>query len=134
MTEWLKIGRRQQIVDTKGAFLCRLAEQPAEEVDVLEDRKRRIEVLAKALRQVGDARSHAVAERRVIDVAAKDSGGALLQFAHARGNGEQGGLADTVWPDHADHAAGWNVERHIVERHGLSVSVRDVPDAHAWSI
>ncbi len=50
-------GALEQCGDPALALGAVLAEQAAEEVDILEDRKRRIEVLAQALRHVGDARA-----------------------------------------------------------------------------
>ena len=47
----------EQLGDAALALAAVVAEQAAEEVDVLEHRQRRVEVLAQALRHVGDARA-----------------------------------------------------------------------------
>ena len=46
-----------------------------------------------------------------------------LNLAHPGDEGEQGGLADAVGPDHPHHAVGGNIEGQVVERERLSVAV-----------
>ena len=98
------------------ALVAGCAEQPAEEVDVLEDGERRVEVLAQPLRQVGDARADGVAVRGVGDVAAEHLDRARLDLAYAGDQAEQRRLADAVRADQADHASGRDVEVDVVER------------------
>src|SRR5690606_20569744 len=69
--ERVEAGRGKQLADAALAFLAGMAEETSEEVDVLENRKRRIEVPAKALRHVGDARTDLAALARVTHVRAK---------------------------------------------------------------
>ena len=70
----------QQIGDAALALGAALAEQPAEEVGVLEDRQGGVEVLAEALRHVGDPRAGGPAEARVGHVAAEHLDLPLLDF------------------------------------------------------
>ena len=53
--ERIERGGGQKLGDPGAALGSRLPEQPAEEVDILENAKRRIEIAAEALRHVGDA-------------------------------------------------------------------------------
>src|SRR6476620_1805487 len=46
-----------------------------------------------------------------------------LNLAHPRDQGEQGGLADAIGPDHPHHAVGRNIEGQVIERERLSVAV-----------
>ena len=59
-------GAREKLVDPPGALLPRLAEQPAEEVHVLDNRERRVEIPAQALGHVGDPRGCPGPDARVI--------------------------------------------------------------------
>ena len=61
----------QQLGDAALGLGTAEAEQPGEEVGVLEDRQRRVEVLAQALRHVGDAGAGVPAEAGVGHVAAE---------------------------------------------------------------
>jgi len=58
-----------------------LAEQPAEELEVLEHRQRRVEVLAQPLRHVGDTRADRAAVAGIAHVAVEHLHLALLQLA-----------------------------------------------------
>ena len=98
-----------------------LAEQPGEEVGVLEDRQRRVEVLAQALRHVGDARAGRPAKARVGHVAAEHLDLPLLDAAGAGDQRQQAGLAHAVRADQPDHAAGRQIEGDRIERVGLAV-------------
>ena len=83
-----------------------LAEQAAEELDVLADAEIGIEVLAEALRHVGDARADggAVRRHRRCRRRARDAPG--LDLPGAGDEAEQRRLADAVGTDQPDHAAG----------------------------
>ena len=100
----------QQLGDAALGLGPALAEQPGEEVGVLEDRQRRVEVLAQALRHVGDARAGVPAKAGVGHVAAEHLDLPLLDAAGAGDQRQQAGLADAVRADQPDHAAGRQVE------------------------
>ena len=121
-----KPGAVEQGRDAGLAMRAVMAEQPAEEIDILEDRQCRIEIAAEALRHVGDARTDPVAVPRPGHVAAKDLDAALLQRAGTGNQGQQARLADTVRSDQPDHLPGRNVERHAVERAVPAIAERDV--------
>jgi hypothetical protein len=118
-------GRRQELVDARTALGGALAEQAAEEIDVVEDAERRVEIAAKPLRHGGDAAVARPAMGSVRHVSVEDRNLAALDLAHARHKREQRGLADAVRPDHPDHAPSGNIEREVVERDRFSVAVRD---------
>ena len=94
----------------------RLPEQAAEELDILPDAQVRVEILAQALRHVGDARTDRGPMRRASHVAAEDENGAGLDPPRAGDQAQQRRLADAVWPDESDHAAGRDVDRDVVQR------------------
>src|SRR5690606_30796600 len=50
-------GAAGQLVDAPATLVGRLAEQPAEELEVLRNRQRRVEIAPQALWHVGDARA-----------------------------------------------------------------------------
>ena len=110
-----KAGASQQLRYAQIPLARGLAEQPAEKLDILADAKVRIEVLAEALRHVGDARAYRGAMGFRAHVAAKHLRFARLDAPGPRDNGQQGGLADTVRADEACHDPGRNSERDIVE-------------------
>jgi len=106
-----------------------LAEQAAEEVDVLEHRQCGVEILAQPLRHVGDARADAGAVAGILHVAAQHLHRALLDLACAGDQRQPGGLAHAVRADEADHAPGREVERHTVCGRGGAIVVAHVHQA-----
>ena len=92
-----------------------LPEQAAEELDVLADAEIGIEVLAEALRHVGDARADRGAVRGIGHVAAEHANLPGLDLPGAGNDGQQRRLADAVGPDQPDDAAGRKRERDGVE-------------------
>ena len=106
-----------------------LAEQPGEEVGVLEDRQGRVQVLAQPLRHVGDARAGRSAEARVGHVAAEHLDLPLLNLAGAGDERQQTGLSHAVRADQPDHAAGRQIEGDRIEGTGLAV-----PQAHVRKV
>ncbi|MCY1451759.1 hypothetical protein D9M71_686400 [compost metagenome] len=101
-----------------------MAEQAAEEVDVLEYRQRRIQVLAQPLRHIGDARTNCAAVRPAAHVAAEHGDLAILHLPCAGDQRQQAGLADTIRADQADHAVGRNLQRDVIDRTGRAVAQR----------
>ena len=117
-------GGFQKLVDARVPLGRALPEQPAEEVDVVENAERRIEIAAKPLRHVGDAAVTRPAMVLVRHVSVEHHDFAGLNLAHPGDEGEQSGLADAVGPDQSRHALGGNIEGEVVERERLSVAVR----------
>ena len=103
-----------------------LAEQPGEEVGVLEDRQRRVQVLAEPLRHVGDARAGFPAKARVCHVAAEHLDPPVLDAAGAGNQRQQTGLSNAVRADQPDHAAGWQIEADRIEGGYLAVAQANV--------
>ena len=66
--ERIEAGRAGQIVDARLPLRLFLAEQAADEVEVLEHAEGRIKIAAEALRHVGDAGRAALPERCVLEV------------------------------------------------------------------
>src|SRR5690606_14642705 len=120
----------EQVGDAARALGLRLAEQAAEEVDVLEHRQRGVEVLAQALRHVGDARAYAGAVAGVRHIAAQHLDRAVLDLARAGDQAQPGGLAHAVRADETDHAPGGNVEAHAVGGQRVAVLVAHVGEAY----
>lgn len=112
------------------ASLCGVVtEQAREELQVLLDGERRIQVLAQPLRHVGDARADEVAVRFACHVAAERFDGARLHGTRACDEREQRRFADTVRPDQPDHAVRRDVDGDAIERDRLAaVLERDVHD------
>ncbi len=102
----IETGRGEQLFDALFALGFGLAEQAAEEVEVLEHGQGRVQVAPEALRHVGDAGQARAAMLRVAHVAIQCEDLAFLDPAHAGNQREQRGLADAVRPDEPDHAAG----------------------------
>ena len=117
-------GGFQKLVDALAPLGRALAEQAAEEVDVVEHAERRIEIAAKPLRHVGNAAVARPAMVLVRHVSVEHHDLAGLNLAHPGDEGEQGGLADAIGPDQPRHALGRNIEGQVVERERLSVAVR----------
>ena len=117
-----------QLGDAPVALVGSPAEQPAKEFEVLEHRQRWVEVLAQALRHVGDARAHRATVAGIAHVAVEHPHPALLQLARAGDQRQQAGLADAVRADQANHATGWQVDAEIVQCAGLAVLQADTRD------
>ena len=126
--ELLQARRRKKLVDLGATLRRRQSEQSAEEIDVLEDGERRVEVAAEALRHIGDAATHLAQGLLVGDVLVEDDDLAVLNLLHAGDEPEQSRLSDAVRPDHADHDARRNVDAYVRERDRRAVSVRYVLD------
>ena len=103
-------GRAEQLADAPVALLRPLAEEAAEELHVLEDRERCVEVFPQALRHVGHAREHGRAEPLVRHVPAHYLDPSRLDRPGARYQRKQAGFAHAVGSDEADHAAGRKIE------------------------
>ena len=116
----------QQGGDPPLALQAAVPEQPPEEVDVLEHRQRRVQVLAQPLRHVGDPRAHPAAVARVGHVAAQHLDPPGLDGARPGDQREEGGLPHAVRADHADHASGGQVEGDRIERPRPAVAQADV--------
>ena len=115
----------EQLVDPRLALGAGVAEEAPEEVHVLEDRERRIQVSAESLRHVGDpARRHG-ANGDVAEVAAQDLDRSSLDRPRRGHEAEKRRLADAVGPDDTRHATRGYLEVDRVERESLSVSMRD---------
>ena len=125
LAEARQTGGREQLVDLRLALGARVPEQAAEEVDVLEHRERRVEVLAEPLRHVGDPIRDLRAEGALAEVAAQHLDGSGLDRARAGHEAEQRRLADAVGPDQPRHAAGRDLEVDAVERERLPVPMGD---------
>jgi hypothetical protein len=106
------------------------AGQASEEVGVLEDRKGRVEVLAQALRHVGDARADGPAVLGGAHVAAEHLDATLLDAAGAGDQRHQTRLAHAVRADQPDHAAGRQVECNSIESVSFSIGQPDIGQAH----
>ena len=126
--ERVEARRLEQFIDATSALCLRLTEQSPMKIDVLKDAERRIKVAAKALRHIGDERTMCGAVRSVSHVALKDHDMALLNDPNAPDQRQQSRFADTVRTDHADHAAGGDLDGHIVERNPFSVAMGNVLD------
>ena len=122
-------GAAQQVIDAPLALGGVLAEQAAEEIQVLEHRQRRIEVLAQALRHVGDVRADVAPVACVGHVAAEHLDAAGLQLARPGDQRQQAGLADAVGADQANHAASWQRQVDLLQGVGLAVAQADAGQA-----
>ena len=127
-------GGLEQFGDPRAALVSALAEQLGEKVEVLVDAERGVEILAQALRHVGDAMVAGLSVPAVGNVAAQRLYRSGLQSAYAGDQAQQGRFADAVRPDQADHAAGRNVERDIVERDRFTITLGDARDAADGSV
>ena len=123
--ERIEAGRARQIVDARLPLRLPLAEQPADEVHIFEHAERGVEIAAEALRHIGDARVGALPERLVLEVSIERPHLAGLDLAHAGDEPEQGRFADAVRADESGHPARGNGDRHVIERDGLAVAMRD---------
>ena len=117
-------GRSQKLGDARASLIRALAEQAAEEVDVLEHAQRRIEIAAKALWHIRDAAAYLLEVAIVGDVLVEDDDLADLDDLHAGDQPEQSRFADAVRADDPDHDARRDVDRNVVERDGRAIPVR----------
>lgn len=107
------------------SFVQIVTEKTSEEVDVLVDGKRRIEIFAEALWHVGDAWAGIRPMRCIGHVAAEHLYATFLDRLHSRDQREQTGFSDAVRSDQTDRQAGRNDEIDAVERSGLSKAEAD---------
>ena len=117
-------GAVEQLGDAPLPLGAGLPEQSAEKLDVLAHAEVGIEVLAEALRHVGDARADRCAVRGICHVAAENVDLAGLDLPGAGNDAQQRRLADAVGADQPDDAAGRKRERDAVERGNLAVTMR----------
>ncbi|MCY1407264.1 hypothetical protein D9M71_225590 [compost metagenome] len=124
----------QQIGDTPLALLAFVSEQAAEEIDVLEDGERRVEVLAQPLRHVGDALADGAAVAGLAHVAAEHMQRSALHLARAGQQRQQAGLADAVRADQPHHAPGRQFQAHIVQGMHAPVLETDAVQPCDWTL
>ncbi len=117
-------GRSQKLGDARASLIRALAEQTAEEVDVLEHAQRRIEIAAKPLWHIRDAAAYLLEVAIVGDVLVEHDDLADLDDLHAGDQPEQSRLSDAVRADDPDHDARRDVDRNVVERDGRAIPVR----------
>ena len=84
----------------------RHAEQSREAIDAFAHREAGVEVAAEALRQIGQARAHPPARRRIGHVGAEHLQLSALQPPRAGDQGQQARLADAIGSDQPQEAAG----------------------------
>jgi len=123
----IETGRSEELPDAPLALGFGLAEKAAEEVEILEDAQRRVEVAAETLRHVGDAGQTRPAMLWVVHVAVEGEHLALLDPADAGNEREQCRFADAIRSDESDHAIGRDREGHVVERDGSAIAMRYLP-------
>jgi hypothetical protein len=129
LAEGRQAGAAQQVVDAPRALGGALAEQAAEEVEILEYRQRGIEVLAQALRHIGDMRADVTTMARFGHIAAEHLDAAGLDPARPGDQRQQAGLADAVRADQADHALRRQHQVDRVEGTGPAVAQADAAQA-----
>ena len=117
-------GTARQVVDAAAPLGLAMAEQAREELQVFLDGERGIKVLAQALRHVGDAGANGVTVGLARHVAAQHLDASRLDGAGTGQQRHQRGLADAIRADHTHHAASGNVQRHILDGHGLAIVQR----------
>jgi hypothetical protein len=128
VTEGREPGAGQQLLDAPPALGARLAEQATEEIDVVEDRQRRVEIAPQSLGHVGDAERHGAPDPARAHVAAQHLHGAVADRPGAGDQAEQGRLAHAVGTDQAGQAAAGNVQVEGVERLDVAVPVAESPE------
>ena len=104
--------------------------QPRHEVDVRPNTQLVVQVLAQTLGHVGDLRANGATVPRVGHVAVKHRQTPPLDSLRAGDQGHQGRFTHPVGTNHADHAAGRDVEGNAVEGHGLPIAVRNISNGH----
>ena len=122
-------GRKARIPEKRRDPLLALtpimAEQTAEKVDVLEDGQRWVEILAEALRHIGNPRTGPPAVRGIGHVAAEHMNLPGLNLASSGNKRKQARFADPVRSNQSDYACGRNVERDAVKRARRTVGQTD---------
>ena len=122
-------GASGQIINAPAAFGGGMPEEPREKLQVLLDRQCGVEVLAQALRHVGDPGANFFPVPRARHVAAQCMHRALLQCPGSGQQRKQARLADAIRTDQSNHSARRDVERDAVQRHGLAAAKMDVGHA-----
>ncbi len=125
LAEFVEARAAREIVDAALALGGVVSEELPEELQVLVDRERRVQVLAEPLRHVGDARAHVLTMPALGHVAAERFDPPRLHDARASDEREERGLAHTIGPDEPERAPGRNGERDVDERWRLAVVMRD---------
>jgi hypothetical protein len=115
----------RQLGNPPFTFGTGMAEQAGEKIDVLGHRERRVEIAAESLRHVGDARADAAAMTAAGHIAAQHLDAAGLQAARTCHQRQQARLADTIWADQSDDAAGREIEVDGIERGDGAVTQAD---------
>src|SRR5690606_22998173 len=105
-----------------------MAEEPTEEVDVLEYREGRIKVLAQPLRHIGDARADPAPPLGISHVFPEDDHLSLLNFSGAGDEGQEARFANAIGSDQSDHPPSRYLEAHTVESAFTAVGQREIPD------
>ena len=129
LAEGRHTGAAQQVVDASLAFGSVLTEQATEEIQVLEHRQRRVEVLAQALRHVGDMRADIAPMTGIGHVAVEHFDAAGLDLPRPGDQRQQAGLADAVRADQADHALRRQVQVDGLEGAGRAIAQADAAEA-----
>ena len=119
--EFLQARALRQVIDAPAAFSGVVPEQARKELQVLFDRQGGIEVLAQALRHIGNAWAHGIAVPAAGHVAAQHEHLPVLHGTCARHQRQQTGFADAVRANEAHHAARGDVQRDAAQRFGLAV-------------
>ncbi len=126
--ERVEARRLEQFIDATAALFSRLTKQPPMKIDVLKAAQRGIKVAAEALRHIGDTRALCGAMRFVRHIAVEDRDTALLNDPNASDQSQQCRLANTVRTDHADHAAGRDLNSDVVERNRRPIAMGNALD------
>ena len=122
-------GTLQKLRDSPFPLGTGLSEQPAKELDVLADTEVRIKVLTQSLRHIGDTGADRGPMRRILHVAVEGGDISGLHVPRASDDAEQRRFADAVGTDQADHAAGRQRDRHVIERRHTAVALGNVFEA-----
>ena len=111
----------EQFRDARRPLRPGLAKQAPEEINVLEDRKRRIQIPSQPLGHVGDAGADRAAMGDTRHIAPEHVHRAFLDLAHPGDDREQRGFSDAVRPEEADHAPGRHHEVHSLQGDRLPI-------------
>jgi hypothetical protein len=128
--EGIEPGAPEQGLDPLAPLAPALAEQPAEERQVLGNREIHVEIAAQTLGHIGDPGAHQPPVGGAGHVAPEGHDPPALDLAGAGDEPEQGRFAHPVRPDDAHHAPPGQFEGDAVEGHGLAVAVGDALDAN----
>ncbi len=116
-----KPGALHQIVDPPLAFGGVLAKQATEKIQIFEDGQGGVQVLAQALRHVGNARANLTSMLGTGHIAVQHLHRTLLELSGPRDQGQQAGLANAIRTDQANHTVGRDVQGHIIQRADFTV-------------